>query len=70
MTYDPKCYELAEHFLQDGPFKRHEPACANLAKAIQQAIEDWFIIETTPQARPVMDLGDDGRAQHRERVSR
>jgi hypothetical protein len=139
MTYDTKCYELAEYFLQDGPFKGHEPAAANLAEAIQQAIEDWFIIENpswrqtsvagtciiectypnckcprygrcgnaartdprgpffstqweredyerrqrgeqelgpggaalSPSHRELpMDLGDDGRAQHRERVSR
>jgi hypothetical protein len=71
MTYDTKCYELAKHFLQDGPFKGHEPAAANLAEAIQQAIEDWFIYNRNHSARaPVMDLGDDGRAQHRERVDR
>jgi hypothetical protein len=73
MTYDTKCYELAEYFLQDGPFKGHEPAISNLAEAIQQAIEDWFIYNRDHAAalrELPMDLGDDGRAQHRERVSR
>ena len=45
-TYDPACYDLAEHFLQDEPcrkdavlmFKHSE----SLARAIQQAVEDWF----------------------------
>ncbi len=46
-TYDVKSYELAEHFLQDEPcrndpalYKRHADS---LAKAIQQAVEDWFL---------------------------
>lgn len=42
-TYDPACYELAEHFLQDDAtdpelFKKH---CHSLALEIQQAVEDW-----------------------------
>lgn len=50
-TYDPASYDLAEHFLQDEPcrkdpelYKRH---CDDLAKYIQQAVEDWF---ATPPA--------------------
>jgi len=46
-TYDPKSYELAEHFLQDEPcrndpdlYKKH---CHNLAIWIQEAVEDWFV---------------------------
>ena len=44
-TYDPACYELAEHFLLDEPcafnpitFAKH---CHSLALEIQQAVEDW-----------------------------
>jgi hypothetical protein len=45
-TYDAKCYELAEHFMQDDP-SRASPAmfkyrCHSLALDIQQAVEDWF----------------------------
>lgn len=46
-TYDPACYDLAEHFLQDEPFGNpgetsYEQACHDLALTIQQAVEDWF----------------------------
>jgi hypothetical protein len=41
MAYDPKCYELAEHFLADSPF-RVEKETDELARAIQDAVEDWF----------------------------
>jgi hypothetical protein len=48
-TYDPACYELAEHFLQDVPFGNpdetsYDQACHDLALTIQQAVEDWFPI--------------------------
>ena len=46
-TYDPASYELAEHFLQDEPCRKakalYEKHADNLAKAIQTAIEDWFV---------------------------
>ena len=41
MSYDPKCHELAEYFLDDDP----KPAYANageLAQIIQDAIEDYL----------------------------
>lgn len=46
-TYDPACYELAEHFLKDEPFGNpnetsYEQACHDLALTIQKAVEDWF----------------------------
>lgn len=46
-SYDPECYQLAEHFLQDEPC-RNDPALLkrhadSLAKHIQQAVEDWFV---------------------------
>lgn len=37
MTIDPKCYELAEHFLPDNASEEKKAA---LAEAIQQAVED------------------------------
>jgi hypothetical protein len=49
-TWDPKCEALAEHFLQDEgpilgsnePSDRGEQRIKSLARAIQQAIEDWL----------------------------
>lgn len=50
-TYDSKSYELAEHFLQDEPCRDdpelYKKYCDDLAKTIQQAVEDWF---ATPAA--------------------
>jgi hypothetical protein len=37
MSYDPKCYELAEHFL---PSMAREPVKVALAQVIQDAVED------------------------------
>lgn len=48
MSYDPKCYELAEYFLDDDPL----PASANaneLAQLIQDAIEDYLHV---PEPEP------------------
>lgn len=46
-TYDPASYELAEHFLQDEPCRKdkalYEKHADSLAKAIQSAVEDWFV---------------------------
>lgn len=41
-TYDPKCYELAVHFLQDEQQLDTEENRRDLAIAIQEAIEDWL----------------------------
>ncbi len=45
-SYDPACYELAEHFLKGDPISEHsishEQACHDLALAIQRAVEDWY----------------------------
>ena len=53
-TYDPACYDLAEHFLRSEPcsddpalYKQH---CHDLALTIQQAIEDWFIFPPQDKA--------------------
>ena len=39
-TFDPRCYELAEHFLSDHPHLNSEAARITLAQQIQQTIED------------------------------
>ena len=54
-SYDPRCEELAEHFLADKTptgFKtederialenRYKVAVISLARSIQTAVEDWF----------------------------
>ena len=40
MTLDTKCFELAEHFLQDEPSLNTKAAKYTLAFAIQDAIEN------------------------------
>ena len=42
-TYDPKCYELAAHFLADEPAINTEAARITLARTIQESIEDEII---------------------------
>lgn len=44
-TYDPKCYELAAHFLSDVPQLAEEGYREDLAAYIQQEIEDWILSE-------------------------
>lgn len=48
-TYDPACYDLAEHFMQDEPFcrdkKLYEKNVDDLAKCIQKTVEDWFAFD-------------------------
>lgn len=55
-SYDPACYELAEHFLRDEPISEHstpyEQACHDLALTIQQAVEDWFIVPVSAPPEP------------------
>jgi hypothetical protein len=41
-TVDPKCYDLAYHFLFDEEHLDTEKNRMALADAIQVAIEDWF----------------------------
>lgn len=46
-TYDRKCHELAEHFLSDNASTSMSLAdearkAESLARAIQEAVEDWF----------------------------
>jgi hypothetical protein len=43
MSYDPRCYELAEIFLDDQPSQyRFESYKQSLAECIQAAIEAWL----------------------------
>lgn len=46
-TYDPACYELAEHFMQDEPCrndpKLYKENCHQLAIWIQESVESWFV---------------------------
>lgn len=47
-TYDHRCYDLAEVFLDDGVHttieiaEKHKKRCEELAAHIQSAIEDWI----------------------------
>jgi len=41
MSYDQRCFELAEYFLMDEPNVLKE-GVSDLAQHIQDAIEDWF----------------------------
>jgi hypothetical protein len=45
--YDPKCEELARHFLADAP-EHTDAEALELAGAIQQAIEDWWAARHKP----------------------
>jgi len=42
MSYDPKCGELAEHFLADDPMGKNKEFVEELAQHIQDSIEVWF----------------------------
>ena len=42
LTFDPKCYELAEAFLEDETGMGSEADLNNLASEIQNTIENWI----------------------------
>jgi hypothetical protein len=42
MSYDTRCYELAEAFLTDTPDINNEKNRDELAQRIQQTAEDWI----------------------------
>lgn len=52
VSYDSKCYELAEHFLSDTPELATERAKKELAQHIQDEIEGWLRYEASPK-KPV-----------------
>jgi hypothetical protein len=43
--FDSRCFDLAEHFLQDEPELREK--VSELAQAIQDAVEDWIYMQKT-----------------------
>lgn len=43
--FDPKCYELAEYFLQDNPARNTHENRNVLAQYIQDATEEFFTSE-------------------------
>jgi hypothetical protein len=49
-TYDAKCHELAEHFLQDHPALNLKTNAHDLALEIQEVIEIWFLEHTLQEA--------------------
>lgn len=52
MTYDSKCYDLAEAFLEDQPHLNTEGRRAELAKLIQATIEGWLNLEDSNHEPP------------------
>jgi len=54
-TYDPKCYDLAAHFVQDRPEFNDEPDRIELARVLQEAIEDWFFDKESKYCQATAD---------------
>lgn len=53
-TYDEKCHDLADHFLQDEPHLFTMDHCHRLACAIQATIEDYISdAMPVPKDRPI-----------------
>jgi hypothetical protein len=51
--YDSKCAELAEYFLADEPASpNNSERVAQLAAAIQAAVEDWFYADSSGTRQP------------------
>jgi hypothetical protein len=48
-SFDPQCWSLAEHFLQDEPCcqdpELYQLYCHELALTIQAAIENWMFVQ-------------------------
>lgn len=59
MTFDSRCYDLASAFLEDEPNLFTEQGCTELAKRIQQAVED-FIAEARDNYEPPDPPGFEG----------
>ena len=53
MSYDPKCYDLAEHFL---PNSAPERLKHGLAQAIQDAVEDYCVGEAVNLRAALQEL--------------
>lgn len=52
MTYDTKCFDLAEAFLEDQPHLATEKRTDRLAARIQEAIEEWIAHEQSNYEPP------------------
>lgn len=50
MSYDPKCYDLAERFLEDHPAINNEFHRDELAQSIADAIASYIEAATEPEA--------------------
>lgn len=61
MSYDSKCYDLAESFMEDENVKPEdrEAILSNLAQDIQEAIEDFITFDL------VNIRGEDGKMYRR-----
>ena len=58
MGHDPKCYELAEHFLQDERRSlAHKQRIESLVEHIQHAVESWL---TPDEQASTNQKGDSG----------
>lgn len=51
-TYDPKCFDLAEAFLDDEPHLATDRRVDELAALIQRAIEDYIAHEQSKYEPP------------------
>jgi hypothetical protein len=51
-TYDTKCYDLAEAFLEDQPHLNNDRRRDELAALIQSAVEDWINFEDSNYEPP------------------
>ena len=61
--FDLACGDLAEHFLQDEPCRSdpelYEKHRVDLARTIQQTVEDWFLTtETTVTEKQIKHMVD------------
>ena len=56
MSYDPKVYQLVEHFLSAVPEKNTARNRQLLAQHIQDEIEDWVMFMLLPDAQQVCGL--------------
>ena len=52
MSYDPKCYDLAEAFLEDVPHLNSDARRDELAQLIQSVIEDFIALEQSNYEPP------------------
>ena len=52
MAYDPKCFDLAEDFLDDHPHLANDRRVEELAQVIQRAIEGYIADEQSNYEPP------------------